>query len=148
MLYFGQEVGEDGIDGADGRTSIFNWSDPPELRELYRALHGGAPLAPAEADMLARYRELCSYAKRPAFAEGGTWDLTYCNENAPGYDPERHFAFVRFSADEAWLVLCNYSDIPASVTLSLPPELRKRISRPETKTTTAPAWDAAVVRMI
>ena len=147
MLYFGQEVGEDGVEGADGRTSIFNWSDPPELRELYRALHGGAPLAPAEADMLARYRELCSYAKRPAFAEGGTWDLTYCNENAPGYDPERHFAFVRFSADEAWLVLCNFSDTPASVTLSLPPELRNLISLPETTSAAAPSWDAAVVKI-
>ena len=148
MLYFGQEVGEDGIEGADGRTSIFNWSDPPELRELYRALHGGTPLAPAEADMLARYRELFSYAKRPAFAEGGSWDLTYCNENAPGYDPERHYAFIRYSADEAWLVLCNFSDTPASVTLSLPSELLAACpSIPETITTTAPAWDAAVVRL-
>ena len=147
MLYFGQEVGEDGSEGAGGRTSIFNWSDPPRLRDLYRSLHGGARLARSESKMLARYRELFAYAKRPAFAEGGTWDLTYCNENAPGYNPERHFAFVRYDASEAWLVVCNFSGVPATVTLSFPEELRSLVpSLPETKTTTAPAWDAAVVR--
>ena len=146
MLYFGQEVGEDGFDGADGRTSIFNWSDPPELRELYRSLHGTSRLAPEEAGVLARYRELLTFAKRSAFAEGGTWDLTYCNENAPGYDPERHFAFVRFDAKEAWLVVCNFSDVPASVRLFLPPELRATCpGLPESVPAAIPPFDAAVL---
>ena len=146
MLYFGQEVGEDGIEGVDGRTSIFNWSDPPELRELYRSLHGSYPLAPTEAGVLARYREFLALARRPAFASGGTWDLTYCNDTAPGYDPDRHFAFVRYCADEAWLVACNFSDSPASMQLSLPAELRNRAKMlPEQVSLTAPAWDAATI---
>ena len=148
LLYFGQEVGEDGVDGADGRTSIFNWSDPPELRELYRSLHGGEALAPAEAAVLARYRELLQYAKRPAFASGGTWDLTYCNEHAPGYDPDRHFAFVRYDAAEAWLVVCNFSDAPASLQLTLPPDLRTRCPLlPDSACATVPSWDATIVRL-
>ena len=145
LLYFGQEVGEDGVDGADGRTSIFNWSDPPELRELYRSLHGGE-LAPPEAAVLARYREFLQFAKRPAFAAGGTWDLTYCNEAAPGYDPDRNFAFVRYDDAEAWLVVCNFSDTPASVTLSLPADLRSRCPLlPASTSTTIPPWDASIV---
>ena len=148
MLYFGQELGEDAAEGADGRTSIFNWSDPAALRGLYRSLHGGPGLTPEAAGILARYRELLALAKRPAFAVGGTWDLTYCNENAPGYAPERHFAFVRFAPDEAWLVVCNFSDAPASVQLSLPPELRLASpALPATATAQVPAWDAAVVRI-
>ena len=148
LLYFGQEVGEDGRDGADGRTSIFNWSDPPGLRALYRSLHGGE-LAPAEAAVLARYREFLQYAKRPAFAAGSTWDLTYCNEDTPGYDPDRHFAFVRFDDAEAWLVACNFSGIPATFTLSLPPELRSRCPLvPETASADIPAWDAAVINLV
>ncbi len=147
LLYFGQEVGEDGVDGADGRTSIFNWSDPPELRELYRFLHGGT-LAPPEAAILARYQQLLQYAKRPAFASGGTWDLTYCNEQAPGYAPDRHFAFVRYDAAEAWLVVCNFSDTPASVRLNLPPDLRSRCPLvPETASADIPAWDAAIIQL-
>ena len=152
MLYFGQEVGEDGVDGADGRTSIFNWSDPPELRELYRSLHGEAELAPDEAAVLARYRELLAMAKRPAFAEGGTWDLMYCNEGAPGINPNRHYAFVRYASDEAWLVVCNFSDVPATVRISLPSELRSACPiLPDFSTAyasaTVPAWDASIIKL-
>lgn len=152
MLYFGQEVGEDGVDGADGRTSIFNWSDPPGLRELYRSLHGEAELAPDKAAVLARYRELLAMAKRPAFAEGGTWDLMYCNEGAPGINPNRHYAFVRYASDEAWLVVCNFSDAPTTVRISLPSELRSACPiLPDFSSAyasaTVPAWDASIIKL-
>ena len=148
MLYFGQEVGENGIEGAAGRTSIFNWSDPPELRDLHASLHGGKRLARHEAALLHRYRELLRFAKRPAFASGGTWDLTYCNESAPGYNPDRHFAFVRYNAREAWLVACNFSDAGASLQLTLPPQLRTLCPRlPDTVPATVPPWDASVTRI-
>ena len=148
MLYFGQEVGENGIEGAAGRTSIFNWSDPPELRDLHASLHGGKRLARQEASLLRRYRELLRFAKRPAFASGGTWDLTYCNESAPGYNPDRHFAFVRYNAREAWLVACNFSDAGASLQLTLPPQLRTLCPRlPDTVPATVPPWDASVRRI-
>ena len=147
MLYFGQEVGEDGSDGADGRTSIFNWSDPPRLRLLYGALHGGAPLPEAEAAVLARYRELFALAQRPAFAEGGTWDLTYCNGNTPGYDPDRHFAFVRFGGGEAWLVVCNFSPVPAAARIALPAELRARCpGLPAVASAYVGAHDARIIK--
>ena len=149
MLYFGQEVGEDGIDGADGRTSIFNWCDPPELRLLFQSLHGGAQLPEAEAAVLARYRELFALAQRPAFAEGGTWDLTYCNEDTPGYDPDRHFAFARFSAGEAWLVVCNFSPVPAAMRIKLPAELRERCPRlPAVASAYVSAHDARLLRLV
>ena len=148
MLYFGQEVGENGIEGAAGRTSIFNWSDPPELRDLHASLHGGKRLARQEASLLRRYRELLRFAKRPAFASGGTWDLTYCNESAPGYNPDRHFAFVRYNAREAWLVACNFSDAGASLQLTLPPQLRTLCPRlPDSVPATVPPWDASVTRI-
>ena len=148
LLYFGQEVGENGLEGAAGRTSIFNWSDPPELRDLWASLHDGKRLAPQEAALLRRYRELLRFAKRPAFASGGTWDLTYCNESAPGYNPDRHFAFVRYTAREAWLVACNFSDAPASLQISLPPQLRTLCPRlPDSTPATVPPWDASVTRI-
>ena len=147
MLYFGQEVGEDGSDGADGRTSIFNWSDPPRLRLLYGALHGGAPLPEAEAAVLARYRALFALAQRPAFAEGGTWDLTYCNENTPGYDPDRHFAFVRFGGGQAWLAVCNFSHVPAAARIALPAELRARCpGLPAVASAYVGAHDARIIK--
>ncbi len=127
LLYFGQELGESGT-GADGRTSIFNWNHPPRLSRLYASLHGQGELPPEEAAILARYREWLALSRRPAFADGGCWDLGYCNGQAPGFDPERHFAFVRYASDgrEAWLVVCNFSFIPSRVTLTLPAALRTR----------------------
>lgn len=149
MLYFGQEVGENGSDGACGRTSIFNWCDPPGLRALWHALHGGKPLTEAEAKLQMRYRELLQYAKLPAFSAGGTWDLTYCNEGAPGYDPDRHFAFVRFDSGQAWLVACNFSGDAAVMSLSLPPELRAVCpalpTGNESIRVTVPPFDAAIL---
>ena len=148
MLYFGQEVGEDGIEGADGRTSIFNWSDPPKLRELYSALHGGQ-LAPDEAGVLERYRALLSLSKLPAFAEGGTWDLVYCNEDTPRFDPDRHYAFVRYDDRQAWLVVCNFSDGPVALRVALPQELRDRCpGLPQVASAYVKAWDARVQRLV
>ena len=151
MLYFGQEVGEDGIDGAAGRTSIFNWSDPPELRDLYRSLHGGHRLKRPEGALLKRYRQLLKLAGRPAFASGGTWDLVYCNEGAPGFNPDRHFAFVRYDAREAWLVVCNFSDIPVETVLTLPPELLAAASlgpdQPSIIPVAIPPFDTTILRL-
>nr|MCR4824222.1 hypothetical protein [Bacteroidales bacterium] len=149
MLYFGQEVGEDGRDGAAGRTSIFNWCNPPQLRKLWQSLYEQKPLKRPEASLLARYRDMLACAKRPAFAEGGTWDLGYCNGDAPGFDPGRHFAFVRYDAHEAWLVVCNFSDTPARVQLTLPPELRAvRPGLPAAKAASVRPFDAAILPLV
>ena len=151
MLYFGQEVGEDGIDGAAGRTSIFNWSDPPELRDLYRSLQGKHRLKRPEAALLKRYRQMLKLSRRPAFASGGTWDLVYCNENAPGFDPDRHFAFVRYDSREAWLIVCNFSGIPAETVLTLPPELLAAAAfgpdQPSLIPVAVPPSDATILRL-
>ncbi len=149
MLYFGQEVGVDAAEGACGRTSIFNWCDPRGLRDLYRSLHGGPVLDRAEAALLGRYRTLLGYAKLPAFASGGTWDLVYCNEGAPGFNPERHFAFVRYGARQAWIVVCNFSDALADVRLNLPEELRAVCPGLPTGVSVQVApFDAAVLRLV
>ena len=34
-------------------------------------------------------------ASVPAVASGKTFDLCYCNYDSPGFDPDRHFAFLR-----------------------------------------------------
>ena len=99
------------------------------------------------AAVLARYRALFALAQRPAFAEGSTWDLTYCNENTPGYDPDRHFAFVRFGGGEAWLVVCNFSPVPAAARIALPAELRARCpGLPAVASAYVGAHDARIIK--
>ena len=123
MLYAGQEAGEDAAEGDDGRTSIFDWCKPRSLQELYSYVHGGEISAGPKA-VLARYKELITLSCRPTFRTGGSWDLCYCNQGSEGFNPDRHFAFMRFDDDSAWLVFCNFGSATAMATIHIPDELR------------------------
>ena len=108
MLYFGQEQGERGMDsegfsGLDGRTSIFDWN----------AKHFGP------GKLLPAYSELLALAKTPAFREGRTYDLCYCQDGA--FNPDRHFAWLRTDGRETWLLAANFGD-ETQLTLRIPPE--------------------------
>ena len=109
MLYFGQETGERGMDaegfsGRDGRTSIFDWS----------AKHFG----PSE-NVLPAYRELLKIAREPAFREGKTFDLCYCQDG--GFNPDRHFAWLRSDGSNTFLIAANFGP-EAEITLRIPTE--------------------------
>jgi hypothetical protein len=123
MLYAGQEAGEDAAEGDDGRTSIFDWCKPRSLQELFSYVHGGE-MSAGPREVLSRYKELVTLSCRPAFRTGGSWDLCYCNLESDGFNPDRHFAFMRFDAGSAWLVFCNFSHATAMATIHIPDELR------------------------
>ena len=140
MLYAGGELGENASEAADGRTSIFNWVHPASLRKLHKHLHG-APLDAADAALLERWQSLLELASSPLCREGENWDLNYCNAASPGFDPERHFAFLRFNQERCVLIFCNFSDKPASVRLHVPVRAEGDYSL------TADAWDFAVLEI-
>ena len=124
MLYFGQEVGERGMDdepfsGVNGRTSIFDWWKVESLQALHRYIDSGKGLSVKQKAILKRYREVLALAKRPAFAEGGSFDLGYCQGD--GFDPDRHFAFLRSLGAETWLVVCNFGP-STDITVRIPAE--------------------------
>lgn len=123
MLYAGQEVGEDAAEAADGRTSIFNWCKPAGLGELAGFVYEGTALSAGRNELLRRYRELLTMSKHPVFSRGNVWDLCYCNYDVPGFDADKHFAFVRYNEESAWLVLCNFSAKRAGMDLRIPEEL-------------------------
>lgn len=124
MIYAGQEAGEEGMDdepfsGVNGRTSIFDWWQVGSLRMLWRHIHG----MEKENSVLKRYRELLKFAScEPAVTEGAMFDLCYCNYGSEGFDPDRHFAFLRSSAEKTFLIAANFSGETARMTLNIPPE--------------------------
>ena len=126
MLYFGQEIGERGMDeegmsGRDGRTSIFDWWSPASLRRLYRHIHGVPSLLPEEERLLGQYRSLLRQANEdPAFSLGTTYDLCYCNLSADGFNQDRHFVFLRNAGMQVRLVACNFSDRDADLAVTIP----------------------------
>ena len=147
MLYAGQEAGEDASESSDGRTSIFNWCHPKMLGDLYAFVHGEKELDGRETAVLARYRQLLELAKRPVFRSGKCWDLCYCNHGSEGFDPHRHFAFLRYDSSEAWLVVCNFSDTPAELTVAFPEELGSIVGDRESVRLSIPSWDAVAVQL-
>ncbi|MBR5905290.1 MAG: hypothetical protein IKZ51_02385 [Bacteroidales bacterium] len=124
MLYAGQEVGEDAAEGHEGRTSIFEWCKPEGLGCLYDYVHSGTELLAVRKELLTRYRELLALSRRPVFLNGSNWDLCYCCGAASGFNPDKHFVFMRYDDESAWLVLCNFSAETAMVSVYIPEELR------------------------
>ena len=128
MIYCGEEVGEramdsEGFSGFDGRTTIFDWWSVPSLRRLYSHIHSGEGLTDHESAILAGFSRTLHLADmHPALSGGGTYDLCYCNMSSPGFDPDRHFTFLRGDRDELLLIVCNFASEASSIRITVPPE--------------------------
>lgn len=140
MLYAGEEVGERGMDnegfsGRDGRTSIFDWWAPSSLTRLYKYIHGEKKaLTPEEETMLDTYREALKFAAEDnAVSKGTFYDLCYCNYASDGFNPDRHFAFLRDFEDETLLIVCNFSKNDADMKISIPEHAFNWMKMPESE---------------
>lgn len=140
MLYAGEEVGARGMDnegfsGRDGRTSIFDWWAPSSLTRLYKYIHGEKEaLAPEEEMMLDTYRKALKFAAEDnAVSKGTFYDLCYCNYASDGFNPDRHFAFLRDFEDETLLIVCNFSKNDAEMKISIPEHAFNWMKMPESE---------------
>ena len=120
MIYFGEEIGVDASESPNGRTTIFDFADIDPLERLYGYIHGKASLKPEELDFLARFWEVMQLAASPLKTRGLVYDLCYCNAETPGFDLDRHFAFLRCEEDRVELFFCNFSAQAASVRVNIP----------------------------
>ena len=153
MLYFGEEVGERGMDnepysGVNGRTSIFDWWTVGSLQALRQHISDGRNgLNTKQKSILKRYREALALARRPAFREGKTFDLGYCQ--GAGFHPDRHFAFLRSDGTETWLVVANFGP-DATVTVILPSEASSYLGTqlPSVQTVKIPAKDFIAIDVV
>ncbi len=114
MVYFGQEIGEEGMEeegfsGKDGRTTIFDWWSPAGPRRLYNHIHTGKGLTERELSFMRRFRELLTLSHSPAAAKGSSYDLCWCNGSSEGFNPDKHFAFLRSFGEEILLLASNFS---------------------------------------
>ena len=128
MLYFGQETGVDASEGHEGRTSIFSFAKPASLQRLYAYVHSEQAsmpssdgLSPKESSVLAQYRTALRLAAGTCIGDGLTYDLCYCQSADDGFDPDRHFAFLRHSEGETLLLCCNFSYSEARFLIRIPP---------------------------
>ena len=128
MLYFGQELGERGMDaegfsGLDGRTTIFDyWSVPTIRRWRNKGRFDGQLLTAEETALRSTYQCILKLREEQEWARGGFYDLMYVNPHL-----HRCYAFLRYSpiAQDGQerpfaLVIANFSETEETITLNLP----------------------------
>ena len=121
MIYFGQEVGERGMDaegfsGRDGRTTIFDYWSVDSINRLYNKQLDKSRLSDDEQNLLQFYRTLLTLCHTErALSNGRFFDLMYANGHL-----QRQYAFVRADDHEVLLCLANFSDEQAYVSVFVP----------------------------
>lgn len=124
MLYFGQELGERGMDaegfsGTDGRTTIFDyWSVSTIRRWRNKGKCDGKESSISELELRERYQRILHLREHEDWAKGGFFDLMYANPHL-----HRQYAFVRHFRQSFALVLVNFSDTEETITLNFPRHL-------------------------
>ena len=124
MLYFGQELGERGMDAEgfssqDGRTTIFDyWSVSSIRRWRDKGRFDDKLLTPEELSLRQAYQGILLLREQAEWCEGGFYDLMYANAHL-----HRQYAFVRYSGKKVALIIANFSSSEETVSLNLPKHL-------------------------
>jgi len=126
MIYFGQELGEpasdaEGFSGHDGRTTIFDYWSLSCIRRWLNLGKCHGPLTDSELRLRSIYSRILNMANsEPAIAEWAFFDLMYVNYENPGFNPHRHYAFLRSCDDDLLLIAVNFSDSDADMSINIP----------------------------
>jgi len=121
MLYFGQELGERGMDaegfsGKDGRTTIFDyWTISSIQRWRNKGRYDGKLLTNEELALQKTYQRVLNLREQDLYANGGFYDLMYANPHL-----QRQYAFIRHKGKKFALVIANFSDKEETISLNLP----------------------------
>lgn len=115
MVYSGQEVGEpadgaSGFSGDDGRTTIFDYYNVPQLQKWYNGGKADCSLLNAAECKLRDYYKalLRMVGTEPCFTRGEFYDLMWANCCYGGPDTSKIFAFLRYAEGEVALVVVNF----------------------------------------
>ena len=118
MLYFGQEFGH------SAKTSIFDPDKVDAMSRWVKGLRGDDVekyLADNEMAYYAQYKSLLKMsAQDDVFVLGETFDLVYANYGNVGFNPERHFAWLRGHNGRVVLCVASFEDCAANLNVRIP----------------------------
>lgn len=127
MIYYGQELGErahdnEGFAGDNNRTTIFDYWSYDTLRRWY---DGGKcsvrKLTRHERWLRNLYKNVLTMCNsRPALRDGNFFDLMYVNLRNEDFNPHKQYAFMRYSDDEALLIVANFDDQEVKLSVNIP----------------------------
>ena len=122
MLYFGQELGERGMDkegfsGCDGRTTIFDyWTVDTVRRWRSKGKFDAKLLSEEELSLQQFYSNVLRLKEQePAFSKGEFFDLMYQNPCL-----HQQYVFARKCDKEVVLVIANFSEEEQYVQVNIP----------------------------
>lgn len=127
MIYYGQELGESAFDnegfaGNNNRSTIFDYWSYDTLRRWW---NGGKPiiknLTAQEKWLRGIYQKVLTLCNsEAALREGSFFDLMYVNLRHEGFNPHRHFAFLRYTEESVLLIVVNFDHADAEVNVVIP----------------------------
>jgi glycosidase len=131
MIYFGQEFSERGMDQEgfstiDGRTSIYDFWSVSSIRRWLKGVKIGDPDKYLSTEEIAFHNSFSDMMRSAvsieAIRKGKTYDLEYVNLHSTFFDPEKHFAFLRYFDGELFLSVSNFSDNDSTIKVTIPKE--------------------------
>jgi glycosidase len=129
MIYFGQELGERGMDkegfsGLDGRTSIFDYWSVGSIRNWCNSgAFGNTKLTDEQVRLRKFYLQLIQIAKEEeSIRSGKFFDLMYHNYENSEFDSTKQYAFLRSCKYEFILIIANFDSQAKEVSVHIPPE--------------------------
>lgn len=130
MVYFGQEIGEAGMDsegfsGRDGRTTIFDyWGIELWQKYVNNHKYDGALLPDEARELREWYVTLLTTIQRfSSLQSGNFYDLTWFQHDGGVYNHRHIYSFLRYDDESRFLVVANFGHEPQRVTLRFPEDV-------------------------
>ncbi|MDR1583201.1 MAG: alpha-amylase family protein [Prevotellaceae bacterium] len=132
MIYFGQEVGAKalgatGFSGDDGKTSIFDYTHVPEIRQwANNGRFDGGLLTPEQSALRNFYSRLLNIChSEDAIANGRFGNLFECNADgkSPGFNQYMNCAFARYTDNNRLIIFVTIDYVAPNLYLKLPADL-------------------------
>ncbi len=134
MIYFGQEVGEDGSEnggfGSPTRTSIFDYVGvPAHQRWMNNKAFDGGQLSDSDKALRDFYKRLLNFTLKSSALVGKYQDLHQHNSgHTEGYS-EKLLSYTRWDEDEILIIVSNFDDNEAfSFNLEIPNDVIEKWS--------------------
>lgn len=140
MVYFGQELGEKGMDeegfsGKDGRTSIFDyWCLCSINRWINKGNFGTKQLDEDEKNLQKFYKKVLNIClKEKAINSGSFYDLMWLNIDNKHFDSDKQYAFLRKKDNDLLLVVVNFDSKAVSIQINIPDSVLEFLGIDSTK---------------
>lgn len=138
MLYFGQELGERGMDnegfsGKDGRTTIFDYWSVNSIRQWRDGgKFSGNMLSAEQKELQGFYKKLLNLCnEEKSITNGKFFDLMYANFGKWDFNVHKQYAFLRKHEQELLLIIANFDTETVKVSVNIPTHAFDFLSIPQ-----------------